>query len=81
MNFTYAKANATDNVASSDAKAWTLAYGYSLSKRTNVGVAYTKLDNNTGASYNLFGAAGRGAVIGAAGNDVSQFSLNANHSF
>jgi len=81
VNFTYAKANAANGVANSDAKAWTLAYGYSLSKRTNVGVGYTKLDNNTGASYNLFGAAGRGAVIGAAGNDISQFSLNVNHAF
>jgi len=81
VNFTYVKANATSGVASSDANAWTLAYGYSLSKRTNVGVAYTKLNNNTGATYNLFAAAGRGGVTNAAGQDLGQFSLNVNHAF
>lgn len=79
--FTYVKAGNTTNVTDSDAKAYTLAYGYSLSKRTNVGAAYTKMNNNTGATYNLFGAAGRGAVTTVAGQDVGQFSLNMNHSF
>lgn len=79
--FTYIKAGNTTNVTDSDAKAYTLAYGYSLSKRTNVGAAYTKMNNNTGATYNLFGAAGRGAVATVAGQDVGQFSLNMNHSF
>lgn len=79
--FTYAKANTTSGIANSGANAWTLSYGHSLSKRTNVGVAYTRLNNDTGATYNLFAAAGRGAVTTAAGQDVGQFSVNVNHGF
>lgn len=79
--FTYAKANTTSSVANSAANAWTLAYSRMLSKRTNVGVAYTKLNNDAGATYNLFAAAGRGAVTLAAGQDVGQFSVNVNHGF
>jgi hypothetical protein len=67
--------------SSTGAKAYTLAYGYSLSKRTNVGVGYTKVNNDLNATYTLFGAAGRGAVNTVADQDVGQFSLNMNHSF
>ncbi|MDA8261174.1 MAG: porin [Betaproteobacteria bacterium] len=86
--FTYARANnlsgslaagATDTGAS----AYTLAFGHSLSKRTNVGVAYTKLDNKRNATYDLFGIGANGGTSTAAfaGADVSQLSLNMNHSF
>lgn len=86
---TYARAGNTSNTAgSTGAKAWTASYGYSLSKRTNVGVAYTKLDNDSAGKYNLFalGANGATAIGTAAGNapvgsSVSQFSLNMNHGF
>ena len=92
--FTYAKANdlkgsaggITGTLDSTGASAYTLAFGHSLSKRTNIGVAYTKLDNKTNGAYNLFGLAASGAqAVGAlntaVGTDVSQLSLNMNHAF
>lgn len=79
--FTYAKAGNTSTIADSGASAYTLAYGYSLSKRTNIGVSYSKMDNKTGASYDLFGLAANGATGTAAGEDSSQFAVNMNHSF
>ena len=74
------------NNSDTGANAYTLAYGYSLSKRTNIGIAYTKLDNKTNATYNLFalttnGATPVGSANAAAGSDVSQMSVNMNHSF
>ena len=86
--FTYARANNLSgsfmaNNSDTGANAYTLAYGYSMSKRTNVGVAYTKLDNKSRATYDLFGIASNGGTSTAtfAGADVSQLSLNMNHSF
>jgi len=81
VNFTYAKAGNTSGVADSGANAYTLTYAYSMSKRTNVGVGYTKLDNKTNGSYELFGIAANGGTATPAGADVSQVSLNVVHSF
>lgn len=86
--FTYARANnlsgslaagATDT----GANAYTLSFGHSMSKRTNVGVAYTKLDNKANGTYDLFGIAANGGTSTAAfpGADVAQLSFNLNHSF
>ena len=91
--FTYARANnlsgsAVAGVTDTGANAYTLAFGHSMSKRTNVGVAYTKLDNKRNATYDLFGIAANGGTstsnamfLGAGGSDVSQLSLNMNHAF
>lgn len=86
--FTYARANnlsgsAVAGVSDTGANAYTLSFGHSMSKRTNVGVAYTKLDNKRNATYDLFGLAANGGTSTAAfpGADVSQLSLNVNHSF
>lgn len=89
--FTYAKANnlsgsGAAGATDTGANAYTLAYGYSLSKRTNVGVAYTRLNNQTNASYNLFAMAANGGTQvtnGATrvGSDPQQLSVNMNHSF
>ncbi len=79
--FTYAKAGNTSGVADSGANAYTLSFGHSMSKRTNLGVAYTKLDNKSGGSYDLFGLAANGATATPAGADVSQVSFNMKHSF
>jgi len=87
VNVTYAKAGNTSNQAgSTGAKAWSLGYGYSLSKRTNVGVTYTKLTNDAQGQYNLFAIARPGdtAVGGAGGpvgSDVSQFYMGITHAF
>ncbi len=86
--FTYARANNLSGslaagVSDTGANAYTLAYGYSLSKRTNLGVAYTKLDNKTNGTYDLFAIGANGGVSTATipGSDVTQVSFNLNHSF
>ena len=79
VNFTFASAGNTTGVASSGAKAYTLAFGHSLSKRTNVGINYSKLTNETGATYNLFAAPTTTATV--PGADVSQLALTVYHSF
>ena len=84
--FTYAKANNLSggflaNNSNTGAKAYTLAYSYMLSKRTNVGAAYTKLTNDSAATYNVFANGANGTAVTAAGEDPSQFSINVNHSF
>ena len=88
--FTYARAGDTGvgatavvSGANTGASAYTLGYGYSLSKRTNIGVAYTKVDNKSAATYDMFGLGANGATSTAAtpGADASQFSVNMNHAF
>lgn len=86
--FTYARANDTSgsfaaNNSDTGASAYTLSFGHAMSKRTNLGVAYTKLDNKARATYDLFGIAANGGTSTAAtaGADVSQVSVNLNHSF
>ncbi len=79
VNFTYLSAGDTTGVASSGAKAFTLAFGHALSKRTNVGINYSKLSNETGATYNLFGGGTSTATV--PGADVSQLALTVYHSF
>ena len=79
VNFTYLSAGNTTGVANSGAKAYTLAFGHSLSKRTNIGVSYSKLSNETGATYNLFGGGTSTATV--PGADVSQLALNVYHAF
>lgn len=79
VNFTYLSAGNTAGVANSGAKAYTLAFGHSLSKRTNVGIGYSKLTNETAATYNLFGGGTSTATV--PGADVSQLALNVFHSF
>ncbi|MCK9380012.1 MAG: porin [Sulfuritalea sp.] len=89
--FTYAKANNASGsfcgggCNDTGANAYTLAYGRSLSKRTNLGVAYTKLDNKANATYDLFGLGANGATsintLGIGGVDAAQLSVNMNHAF
>lgn len=71
------KLNGAD-VANSGAKQWTLGYSYDLSKRTSVGVNYTKVDNESGANYQLSNSKGANP---AAGQDVSQFYAGVRHAF
>jgi predicted porin len=89
--FTYARAGDTSTGATAvvsgsntGANAYTLGYSRMLSKRTNLGVSYSKLDNKSAATYDMFGLAANGGVstaVAGAGSDVSQFSVNMNHSF
>lgn len=79
VNFTYLSAGNTSGIANSGAKAYTLAFGHALSKRTNVGAGYTKLINEARATYNLFG--GGTSTAATPGADVSQVALSVYHSF
>ncbi len=66
------------------AKMWVLMYGYSLSKRTNIAIAYGKLTNDVGAAYNLFtsnGGIGSADATQTAGEDSRLLSLGMRHSF
>ncbi|MBS0308659.1 MAG: porin [Proteobacteria bacterium] len=60
--FSYTKANDFSDMANTGAKLWTLGYDYALSKRTNIGVFFSKLDND----YN--------GTAGAAGNATLAYS-------
>jgi predicted porin len=79
---TYAKVGDVDTntgkTANSGAKQWTLGYSYDLSKRTSVGVNYTKVDNESAASYRFGNSKGANP---AAGQDVSQFYAGVRHAF
>lgn len=68
----------TGKTANSGAKQWTLGYSYDLSKRTSVGVNYTKVDNESAASYRFANSKGANP---AAGQDVSQFYAGVRHAF
>ncbi|HTJ96662.1 MAG TPA: porin, partial [Rhodocyclaceae bacterium] len=80
---TYARVGDTKTnagtTADSSAKQWVLGYDYSLSKRTSVGVNYTKLNNDAGAVYNV--ANNKGTNVGVAGSDVSQFYAGIRHAY
>lgn len=86
---TYAKAGDRKGAAAasdSDAKGVSVGYDYGLSKRTSVGVYYTKLTNNTNAAYSLFQVSNssggyNGATGPAAGNDPSSLYFGLAHNF
>jgi len=64
------------------AKLWTLGYDYALSKRTNVGVFYSRLDNDARGQYVPFlsGLSFTGSAP-VAGETASTFALGVKHTF
>lgn len=65
-----------------EGKAITLAYAYTLSKRTNVYASYAKLRNNNAGVFSLTSAAGTIALPGTAfGADPQVFNIGVRHSF
>jgi len=66
----------------SGAKMYTLGYDYALSKRTNVGVFYSRLDNDARGSYQPFlaGTSFTGSAL-QAGETASTFALGMKHTF
>lgn len=73
-------------VAQDGAKMLTLAYAYDLSKRTSLGLTYSKITNDVGASYNMFvinsGAIGvGGAVLTNMGEDPRLMTVTVRHVF
>ena len=78
---TYARAGNLSGSSDTGANQWTLGYDYALSKRTAVGVYYTKLNNKSNATYDLFALGANGASATANGNDARQVYLGVAHSF
>ncbi len=71
-----------DNGAGQDAKQYALGADYALSKRTTLQVAYSKVKNDTAATYAASGAvAGTDAMAPVAGNDPSAWGLGVKHTF
>ena len=60
-----------------------LAYVYDLSKRTSVGLSYSKITNDSGATYNHFTSTSLGdaAAAVAAGEDPRIFAATIRHAF
>ncbi len=76
------KAGDIGGVNDTGAKMYTLGYDYALSKRTNVGVYYSRLDNDRFGAYQPFlaGTSFTGSAL-AAGETASTFALGVKHTF
>ena len=79
----YAKAGNTSGAGAADsgsgAKAWMLGWDYALSKRTNVGVSYTEVKNDsTAGTYDFFATP---VATAGVGNKSAQWHLGMSHSF
>lgn len=71
-----------DTTANSDANMWALGADYSMSKRTTLQLAYSKVDNDSGASYGgASGVAGSDTLSVATGSDPHRLSLGVKHTF
>lgn len=81
----YTKARDDKATAAQDgAKQLALGYVYNLSKRTYMGLALSKLRNDTGAIFNLYTAAGpygAASVTALPGEDQHLLSANISHQF
>jgi predicted porin len=78
----YTKAGDFSNAANSGAKMWVVGYDHALSKRTNVGVFYMRLDNDANANYTPrgSGSSANGTTL-LAGEAASIFTLGVVHKF
>jgi len=64
------------------AKLWVLGYDYALSKRTNIGVYYSRLDNDARGQYvPLFAGTSLTGTAPVAGETASTFALGVKHTF
>ena len=81
LKASFAKANDGDSAADTAAKQWTLGVEHAMSKRTSVYALYTKMDNSSGAAYNIGGNGAGGAYNPAVGEDPRAISLGMKHNF
>ena len=80
--FHYTKANSISGKTNSGATMVSVGYDYSLSKRTSVGVNYSKINNEAAANYQFFtGAALQHSPATSAGTDTSMFYAGIRHAF
>lgn len=80
--FSYTKANDFSDLANSGAKLWTLGYDYAFSKRTNVGVFFSKLSNDAAGLYQPYkvNTSQNGSTL-LAGETASIFAVSVKHIF
>lgn len=83
LAYTKAKDLQDGTATNTGAKQWAIGVDHSLSKRTTVYAMYTKLDNDSAATYALSSAGvATGTVANpGAGADPSAFSLGLKHTF
>jgi predicted porin len=87
--FHYTKANALSSTSTSGtaynntgATQISIGYDYSLSKRTSVGVNYSKINNQANASYNFYtNTSLQDGPTNSAGRDISMFYFGVNHKY
>ena len=85
FHFHYTKAADDKSTNVQDgAKMMSFSYQYTLSKRTSVGLTYSKITNDAGASYNFFTTGSLGNSTGstsAAGEDPRLMAATIRHAF
>ncbi len=78
----FTKAGDVKGESSSGAKMWTIGFDHALSKRTNIGVFYGKLDNDTAARYQVDGAGdSRNGSALLVGESASILAVAVKHTF
>lgn len=83
----YVKADKTDSATTlgtdNSAKQWSLGFDHNMSKRTRLYAVYTKMDNATNGTYNLYNGGNNAAatVLATAGAGQSAWSFGMKHSF
>ncbi|MBI4937284.1 MAG: porin [Nitrosomonadales bacterium] len=81
VKLAYTNANNLGNTANTGAKQISLGYDHAMSKRTTVYALYTRLTNDSAATYAL-GGTSTGAVANVGADaDPSAFSVGVKHSF
>lgn len=79
----FTKSGDQSRAVNTGAKQWSLGYDHKLSRRTSVYALYTRLDNDSAASFNLSVPDGSTGIASAsaAGADPSAFSFGMRHRF
>ena len=73
------KGNSTDSVANTGANMWQISYNHALSKRTNAGIGYGQLRNDSAGTYSLTGLTA--GSTNKLGENAGVFVFNLNHTF
>lgn len=81
VKLAYTRAGDVQATSNSGAKQWALGYDHNMGKRTTLYALYTRLDNDSGATYGLTGISTGGQAAAAAGQDPSAWSFGMKHTF
>jgi len=79
--FSYANAGDDNDVANTGAKNVVLGYTYSLSKRTQLGAAWSRITNDTAATYDFWTRGVNAGTAAPAGSDPQSITFGINHAF